>query len=71
MASGEKVALRWTMTGTHDGSIMGEEPTGREVALKAVEIDRFEAGTLAETWTRSDMLGLLGQVGAMPAGADE
>ena len=71
VAAGEKVALRWTMTGTHQGSMMGEEPTGREVELKAVEINRFADGMLAETWTQSDMLGLMEQVGAMPGDGQE
>jgi len=66
VAQGNRVALRWTMTGTHEGSIMGEEPTGEAVELAAVEINRFEDGLLAETWTQSDMLGLLEQVGALP-----
>ena len=66
VAAGEKVALRWTMTGTHEGSVVGEEPTGRSIKLAAIEIDRFEDGQLVETWTQTDVLGLLEQVGAMP-----
>jgi steroid delta-isomerase-like uncharacterized protein len=64
--SGEKVAVRWTMTATHEGELMGIDPTGREVELRAVEMNRFEDGRLRETWTRSDMLGLLEQLGAGP-----
>jgi predicted ester cyclase len=60
--AGDRVAARWTMTGTHEGSLFGEEPTGREVQLPAVEINRFEDGLLAETWTQSDMFGLKQQV---------
>ena len=60
--AGDRVAARWTMTGTHEGSLFGEEPTGQEVDLPAVEINRFEEGLLAETWTQSDMLGLKQQV---------
>ena len=71
VAAGDEVALRWTMTGTHQGSMMGEEPTGRTVELKAVEINRFEDGKLAETWTQSDMLGLMEQVGALPSGGGQ
>lgn len=59
---GEKVALRWTMTGTHDGPMFGIEPTGKEVELTAIEINRFEDGALIETWTQSDMLGLMQQL---------
>ena len=71
VSAGEKVALRWTMTGTHEGSMMGEEPTGRPVELKAVEINRFADGKLAETWAQSDMPGLMAQVGAIPSAGGE
>lgn len=65
LEDGDEVALRWTMTGTHEGSIAGEEPTGERVELTAIEIDRIEHGKLVETWTRTDRLGLLEQVGAI------
>jgi steroid delta-isomerase-like uncharacterized protein len=63
IASGEKVALRWTMTGTHEGPMFGVEPTGREVELTAIEMNRFAKGKLIETWTQSDQLGLMQQLG--------
>jgi predicted ester cyclase len=62
LATDDKVALRWTMTGTHEGPMFGEEPTGKEVELTAIEINRFENGRLVETWTQSDMLGLKEQI---------
>lgn len=66
VAAPPSVALRWTMCGTHDGPLFGVDPTGREVKLTAVEINRFQDGLLRETWTRSDQLGLLQQIGALP-----
>jgi steroid delta-isomerase-like uncharacterized protein len=63
IASGEKVALRWTMTGTHEGSMFGVEPTGRQVKLTAIEINHFNEEKLIETWTQSDQLGLMQQLG--------
>jgi predicted ester cyclase len=62
VAAGEKVALRWRMTGTHQGPMFGVEPTGREVELTAIEINRFADGQLIETWTQSDQLGLMDQL---------
>lgn len=67
VADGDRVAVRWTMTGTHEGPMFGVEPTGRWVELPAVEINRFADGLLRETWTQSDMLGLMRQVGALPS----
>lgn len=64
LAADEKVALRWTMTGTHKGEPMfGVEPSGQEVELTAIEINGFEDGKLIETWRQSDQLGLVQQLG--------
>lgn len=65
VAAGEKVAVRWIMTGTHDGSGGGMEPTGATVEFDAIEINRFEDGRLRETWTQSDQLGMMQQIGAI------
>jgi steroid delta-isomerase-like uncharacterized protein len=70
VADSETVAVRWTMHGTHEGSFMGVEATGREVRVPAIEFDRFEDGLLVETWTQSDQLGLLEQLGAWPPGEE-
>ncbi len=35
-----RVAHRWTFTGTHEGEMMGVEPTGRQVEVSGVEITR-------------------------------
>ncbi|MCO8245928.1 MULTISPECIES: ester cyclase [unclassified Haladaptatus] len=61
----DKVAVRWTMVGTQDGAMVGIEPTGTAVTLRAIEIDRFEDGRLIETWTQSDMLSLMEQLDAV------
>jgi predicted ester cyclase len=67
VAMDDTVAVRWTMTGTHDGPGFGMEPTGETVAFDAIEINRFEEGKLRETWTQSDQLGLMQQLGAIPS----
>ncbi|WP_423746686.1 ester cyclase [Haladaptatus sp. SPP-AMP-3] len=51
-----KVALRWTMTGTHEN--------GEQVEMAAIGINRFEDGQLVESWTQSDTLGLMEQLEA-------
>lgn len=66
---GDKVAHRWTFTGTHRGEIMGIEPTGTSVMVQGIEMNRITDGKIAESWAMSDALGLLEQLGAEPTGA--
>jgi steroid delta-isomerase-like uncharacterized protein len=64
---GDRVALRWTATGTHGGELNGLAPTGRSVTVTGMSIERIAGNRVAETWTNWDTLGLLQQIGAAPA----
>jgi steroid delta-isomerase-like uncharacterized protein len=61
------VATRWTITGTHRGDFQGVPPTGRPVTMAGVEINRVVGGKIAEHWAQFDVLGVLQQIGALPA----
>ncbi len=63
---GDYVATRFTVRGTHDGDLMGTPPTGKDVAFTGITISRCNEGRIEEEWEITDMLGLLGQVGALP-----
>ncbi len=67
IAEGDLVAERFTARGTHQGEIMGVAPTGREVVLAGINIFRGQDGKLIERWGRTDDLGLLQQLGIVPA----
>jgi steroid delta-isomerase-like uncharacterized protein len=67
IAQGDHVALRWTCRGTHKGDLFGIAPTGKEATVTGITIDRWSKGKLAESWTNWDTLGLLQQLGAVPA----
>lgn len=69
IAEGDMVATRWTATGTHEGDLMGVPPTGKQVTVTGITIQRFADGKVAEGWTSLDTLGMLQQVGAVPAPA--
>jgi predicted ester cyclase len=69
LESGDSVTIRFTMTGTHVGELMRVPPTGRPIALRGITILRFEGHTVIERWSSADMLGLLVQLGAVPAPA--
>ena len=63
LAEGDKVATRWTSTGTHKGELMGIPPTGVQVKSTGICIARIAGGKFVETWPHSDDLGMLQQLG--------
>lgn len=66
---GDRVVARWTGSGTHQGELMGVPATGRSIEVDALSVFRIADGKIAEEWTVWDALGLLQQVGAVPAPA--
>jgi len=63
VADGDDVAFAYTTTGTHQGPLMGHEPTGKNVSIRGMQISRFSGGKMAERWGSSDELGMLTQLG--------
>lgn len=66
IAEGDRVVTRWTFLGTHSGTFMGSEATGRQLSCTGMCIDRIAAGKIAEEWEEWDALGLTQQMGAAP-----
>ena len=66
-SDGDYVTTRYTITGTHDGDLMGAPPSGKDVSFTGITISRCEGGRIAEEWELTDVAGLLGQIGALPA----
>jgi ketosteroid isomerase-like protein len=64
---GDRVALRMTVRGTHLGDFQGMPPTGKEVTLTSSNIFRLAGGKIVESWAEFDALGMLQQLGAVPA----
>ncbi len=67
VAEGEKVVSRFTWTGTHRDTFLGIPATGKHVEVKGVVIDRLESGKMADSRILMDTLGLLQQLGVVPA----
>ena len=63
---GDYVATRFTVSGKHEGELMGAPPTGRDVAFSGLTISRCRDGRIEEEWELTDTLSLLKQVGALP-----
>lgn len=67
IAEADKVVSRCTYRGTHRGELLGIPPTGKQVTVTGIEINRFEGGKSVEHWLEADNLGMLQQLGVVPA----
>ncbi len=63
VAEGDKVASRYTASGTHIGEFMGASPTNQSVSWSALVIQRVLDGKIQESWLYMDQLGLRKQLG--------
>ena len=63
LAEGDRVAARWTGSGTHSGELAGIAPTGTTVTWGGTDVYRIADGKVAEWWRNDDMLWLLHQLG--------
>jgi steroid delta-isomerase-like uncharacterized protein len=66
LGEGDQVVVRWTFHGTHSGEFLGIPPTGKPVAMAAIEINRVVGGQVAEHRVVLDQLGMLQQLGVVP-----
>ena len=62
----DRVAARWTFSGTHQAEFMGAAATGNAVSFNAISTHRISGGKLAESWVNYDALGLMQQLGLIP-----
>jgi len=66
-AEDDLVCTRWTAVGTNTGDFWGMPATGKQATVTGITIDRIIAGRIAESWTNWDALGLMQQLGVVPA----
>lgn len=67
IAEGDKVAVRHRLQGTHQAELQGIPPTGRQVEVNGIVIFRIENGKVAEAWLNADIMGMMQQLGVVPA----
>jgi steroid delta-isomerase-like uncharacterized protein len=71
LADGDRAAIYSTTRGTHLGEMMGIPPTGKVIAVEAVDIVRVQDGKVVEHWGVFDEMGMMRQLGLIPeAGGD-
>jgi steroid delta-isomerase-like uncharacterized protein len=67
IAEGDKVVTRWSSDATHTGEFRGMPATGKHGHITGITIMRVVDGKVVEGWTNLDELGLLQQLGVIPA----
>ena len=66
-ADEEKAAVRYTITGTHEGELMGVAPTGKQVTVSGMMTFHIVAGKVEESSCIIDQMALMQQIGAIPS----
>jgi steroid delta-isomerase-like uncharacterized protein len=66
IAEGDRVAARVTISGTHQGEMLGIPPTGKHVEVSSIDIIRFQDGKAAEHWGETDIMSMMQQLGVVP-----
>jgi predicted ester cyclase len=64
---GDKVVLRWRASGTNTGNLFGIPPTGRRATITGLSVMRVQADRVVEDWVQEDALGMMQQLGLLPA----
>ena len=67
VAEEDRVVVRWVASGTHEGDLMGVDPTGNPVTMAGMTIYRMDEGKIAETWDNYDAMGMMQQLGVIPS----
>lgn len=65
VATGDRVVIAFTLTGTHTGELMGIDATGSRVEVNGTVFSRFESGQIVEEWEVLDQLSLFEQLGVL------
>ena len=66
IAENDRVMVRWTFHGTHQGEFSGVPPTHKPVTYSGINIFRIADGKIAEVWDLYDRLWMWQQLGVLP-----
>ncbi len=67
IAEGEKFVACWMFSGTHQGEFMEVRATGKKISVEGITIHHIKNGKILDSCTQWDALGLMRQLGAIPA----
>lgn len=63
---GEEVFVRWRLTGTHRGTIMGIAPTGRRIKMDGIDHFVIRDGKVVSAFVVFDQMEYARQIGMLP-----
>lgn len=66
MVDGDRVAMHWVFSGTHEGDLYGIAPTGKKVTFQNISISRVENGKIVQYNSEIGFLTVLMQLGVVP-----
>jgi len=67
IAEGNKVAARWMITATHNGTFLGIPPTGKQVHDQGIDIFHIADDKIVNIWVNENALGLMQQLCVIPS----
>ncbi len=67
VTEGDRVAMQFLMSGTHQGPFQGIPPTGKRFAVPGMVLARVAAGKIEELRGVFDGVGMMQQLGVLPA----
>jgi len=67
IAEGNLVMTRWEGGGIHTGEMAGVPASGNSIKITGFDLFRIEGGKIVELWQEQNVLGMLQQLGALPA----
>lgn len=65
LVAGDRVIVRATVRGTHDGALFGVPATGRLIGFDLISIGRVADGRIAELWAQADLVAVAIQLGGL------
>ncbi len=71
VAEGDRVAVRVIIEGTHKGEGLGGPPSGQRIYVQGICLIQIVNGKLVKGWNSWDQLGMLRQIGLIPAAPKE
>ena len=70
IAEEDKVVACWSMSGTHKGEYLGVPATNKNVSVDGITIHHITNGKIMDSYSNYDALGMMQQLGVVPAIGD-